>query len=129
MVWLSSAHNGRGDDRLAEYPGKRELSTGNATLFGDLSQTVDDFMVGFLGLRIHGLAEHVSLEAFGAFGLPRASQASAGEWTPRDDTDTFRLAKGHHLALFFTIEQVVMILHRDKTGPAMKVREIERLSE
>ena len=61
--------------------------------------------------------------------LPGAGQAAAREGTPGNDADAFGLAKGNHLALLFAIEQVVVILHGNETGPAVQVGEIERLGE
>ena len=75
------------------------------------------------------LPELVGFIAFGAFGLPGAGQAAARERAPGNDADAFGLAKRNHLALFFAIEQVVMILHGNKTRPAVQVGEIERLGE
>ena len=37
--------------------------------------------------------------------------------------------RGNHLALFFAIKQVVMILHGNETGPAVKVGQIEGFGE
>ena len=43
--------------------------------------------------------------------------------------DAFGLAEADHLALFFAIEQVVVVLHGDEARPAVEVGEIERLGE
>ena len=75
MVRLGGAHNRRSDEWFAEHPGERKLSAGNAALFGEFTEPVDDFMVRFFRLRIQRLAELIRLEAFCALGLPRARQA------------------------------------------------------
>jgi hypothetical protein len=72
MMRLGCANNGRGDGRLAEQPGERNLRVWNATLSRDLSQPVHNFTVSFFGLRVHLLPELVGLVAFGAFTLPGA---------------------------------------------------------
>ena len=38
-------------------------------------------------------------------------------------------AEAHHLALFFAVEEVVVVLHGDEAGPAVEVGEIEGLGE
>src|SRR6266481_1283484 len=87
MIQLGSAHNRRSDERFAEHPGKRKLSAGNATLFGELTKPLDHLTVCFFRLRIHRLAELIRLETFRALGLPRASQSSTRERTPRKYTN------------------------------------------
>ena len=129
MVRLCSADNWRRDRRFAEHPGKRDLSAGNAALLGNPSHAVDDCVVHFFGLRVQAFPELVGFIALGAFGLPGAGQAAARQGTPGNDADAFGLAKRNHLALFFAIEQVVVILHGNKTGPAVQFGEIERLGE
>ena len=61
--------------------------------------------------------------------LPGAGEAAAGQRAPGNDADAFGLAEAHHLALFFAIEQVVVVLHGDEARPAVQVGEIERLGE
>ncbi len=55
----------------------------------------------------------------------RGAQAAAGEWAPGDHADAFALAEGHHFALFLAVHQVVVVLHRDESGPAVLVGEVE----
>src|SRR5208337_2280840 len=128
MMRLGCANNGRGD-RLAEQPGESQLRAGNATLFCDLTQAVHNFTVSFFALRVHALPELVRFVTSGVFALPRTSQTATRQRAPGNDADTLRLAKGNHLALLFAIKQVVMILHGNETGPAVKVGEIERFGE
>jgi hypothetical protein len=128
MMRLSCANNGTGD-RLTEEPGESKLRAGNGTLFCDLSQAIHNLAVHFFALRVQALAKLIGLETFGMFALPRTSQAATRERAPGDDTDTLGLAKRNHLALLFAIKQVVMILHGNETGPAVKVSEIESFSE
>ena len=63
------------------------------------------------------------------FRLPGAGQAAAGQRAPGDDADAFGQAEAHHLALFFAVEQVVVVLHGDEARPAVQVGEVERLGE
>src|ERR1700693_1180198 len=129
MTRLGSAHNRRSDKRFAEHPGKRKLSAGNATLFGELTEPVDHFTVCFFRLRIQHLPKLIRLEAFCALGLPRACQTSTRERTPWKYTNALGLAERHHLSFFFTIEQIVMILHGNESRPTVAIRKIQRLRE
>src|ERR1019366_6192618 len=128
MMWLGCANNGR-SHRLAEHPGESKLRAGNATLFCDLTQAVQNFTVSFFALRVHALPELVRFVAFGGFVLPWTSQAATRQRAPGNYADTLRLAKGNHLALLLAIKQIVMILHGDETGPAVKVGQIKSLGE
>ena len=46
-----------------------------------------------------------------------------------NDAYAFRLTEGQHLPFFFAIQQVVMILHGNKAGPAAQLGKIECLGE
>src|ERR1700691_2390508 len=129
MVRLGSAHNRRSDKRFGEHPGKRKLSAGNATLFGELTEAVDHFTVCLFRLRIQRLGKLIRLEPFRALGLPRACQTSTRERTPWNYTNAFGLAERHHLSFFFAIEQIVMILHGNESRPTVAIRKIQRPGE
>ncbi len=90
---------------------------------------VDYFFVGLFGLGVDRLGVLVGLGALGGFGVPRAGEAAAGEGAPGDDADAFGFAEAHHLALFFAVEEVVVVLHGDEAGPAVEVGDIECLGE
>src|SRR5580698_9754628 len=96
---------------------------------GDYRQFIDDLMVRFLGASVHRFAELVGFQALRAFGFRGAGKASTRERTPGYDADAFDLTETHHLALFFAINEVVVVLHRDEAGPAPQVRKIERLGK
>src|SRR5580658_331649 len=129
MIRLGGAHDRRSDKRFVEHPGKRKLSAGNASLFGELTEAVDHFTVWFFGFRIQRLAELIGLEAFCALGLPRACQTSSRERTPWKYTNALGLAERHHLSFFFAIKQIVMILHGNESRPTMAIRKIQGLRE
>src|SRR6202000_1170975 len=71
----------------------------------------------------------VGFEAPGAFRVPWAGEAAASEWAPGDDSDALVNTEAGHLALFFAIEQVVVVLHGDEAGPVAEIGEVERLGE
>src|SRR5580704_8059663 len=74
-------------------------------------------------------AKLISLETLRAFTLPWTGEAASRERAPGNDADPFGLAEPHHFALFFTIEQIVMILHRNETGPSVEIGQIKRFGE
>src|ERR1700722_12987346 len=104
MIRLGSAHNRRSDERFAEHPGQRKLRAGNATLFRELTQSLDHSTICFFRLRIQRLAKLIRLQAFCALGLPRACQTSTRQWTPWQYTNALGLAERHHFSFFFAIE-------------------------
>src|ERR1700735_2873481 len=124
MIRLGSAHNRRSDKRFAEHPGKRKLSPGNPTVLGEPSEWRAPFTVLFFCLRIQRLAKLIRPEPFRALGLPRACQTSSRQRTPWKDTNAFGLAERHHLSFFFSIEQIVMILHGNESRPTVEIRKI-----
>jgi hypothetical protein len=87
-----------GDDRLRQNPCQRDLGARDAACVGDLSDTVDDFPVGLLGL------------ATGE--LPRIPMRVGGWDGPQQDDEVgtdlrFKLGKGI----------VVQIRSKDELGP------------
>ena len=61
--------------------------------------------------------------------FPRPGEAAAGERAPGDHADAFALAERHHFAFFLAIHEVVVVLHRDESRPAVAIGEVERLGE
>jgi hypothetical protein len=105
MMRLGCANNGRGDDRLTQQSGERNLRKRNATLARNLTQAVHNSTISIFGLRVHLLSELVGLVAFGVFTLPGARQSATRQRAPGNDADAFGVAKANHLALLFPIEQ------------------------
>ena len=94
MVRFGCANNWRRYRRFVKQPRKRDLCTGDASRLGDFSDAINHLFVQFFGLRIKFFAVLIGLTASGAWlRLPRASKATAGQWAPRQHTNTFRQAK------------------------------------
>ena len=74
-----------------------------------------------VGLGARGLAEILR--------APIARQEAARQRTPGNHADAFLAAQRHHLALFFAIDQVVVILHADEARQAVRVGGGEHLGE
>ena len=129
VIWFGCADDGRGDDGLAQHPREGEGCAGDAAFFGELAEAVYYFFVGVFRLGVDRFAELVGFGALGCFGLPGAGEFAAGEWAPGDDADAFGFAEAHHLALFFAVEEVVVVLHRDEARPVVEVCDVEGLGE
>src|SRR5215468_10433421 len=56
-------------------------------------------------------------------------QPASGEWAPRYDAHAEVLAQRNHLPLFFTVEQVVMVLHGDELRQPMQSGRVLGLGE
>ena len=67
--------------------------------------------------------------AFSLHFCPIAGEITAGERAPRNQRNTLVYAQRIHLALFFSVDQVVVVLHGDKPMPAILFGRIERLGE
>ncbi|HVN93040.1 MAG TPA: hypothetical protein VMT38_05065 [Terracidiphilus sp.] len=90
---------------------------------------IDDALVVCFRARVHGVAELVGFKALRGFSSPGAGEPAARKWTPREHADALIDAEAGHLALFFAIEQVVVVLHGDEARPAVQVGHVERLRE
>ena len=126
---LKMTRLGRADDRsrdggLGQQPCQRHLCARNAALLGDLSEPIDNRMVGSLGFRIHTVAEDVALGARSGHGLPGARETSASQRAPGNDGDALGAAEADHLALFLAIEQVVVVLHGDENARAQRIAQV-----
>jgi len=65
VVGFGGTYDGSRDVRFAEHPGYGECGLRDATLFGELRETVDYFFVGFFGLGVDGFSELVGVIALG----------------------------------------------------------------
>ena len=68
---------------------------------------------------------------FGPVGLhvPVPGQLPARQRAPRQDADGLIGTQRVHLALLLAIDEVVVVLHRDETGPTVLALQVERLAE
>src|SRR6266550_1635513 len=110
-----------------QQPGKRHLRGRNSYLLRDFSHRVYHVHVARRIIEIHC----VLIVAGASRALRRrrrcASKSSASERGPWNNTDSFRDAERHHLSLLFAINEVVVVLHRDESSPAISLGHAERL--
>src|SRR5207253_8742109 len=128
MTWFRYTYNRCADLGFAQHPRQCHLSTRNTPSCRDTADRINDRAVFFLMLGIQRTAVSVALRASGAF-LPVTRQPTTRQWTPRQYADLLISAQGQHFALFFTTEQIQMVLHADKTGPTIKPGCIQGLTE
>ncbi|MCY1199020.1 hypothetical protein D9M72_104140 [compost metagenome] len=69
-----------------------------------------------IGLCALGVSEPLTLAV--------AREEAAGERAPRQQGYTGVLAQGIHFALFFPVQEVVVVLHADEPGPAIFLRHL-----
>src|SRR5688572_29489323 len=122
-MWFGCAHNWRGDERFMRHPGQRDLGSRHTALLCDLRHSVEHATIGFNCSVIEFLANFVCFDTMATL-LPVPGQTPSCKRTPWNHPNSFRLAKGHHLPFFLTIEKVVVVLHADESGPTMKVCDI-----
>src|SRR5438093_13222882 len=100
-----------------EDPRERDLRRADAALFRELRDAISDCEVR-LG-DIETLGDVVRLRALGRL-TPISSQKTARQGTPRNHCDPFIDAQRNHFALFLTIDEVVVVLHRYESRPATR---------
>jgi hypothetical protein len=97
---------------------------------GDLVRPVDHQLVHLRRLGKERFRKRIGLGAFGRRLLgPWTRQLAASERRPRRDGHSLGDAQAKHFALVFPIEQVVVVLHRDEGGPAVRPLNAKGLHE
>src|SRR3954470_8596540 len=105
-----------------QKPGERQLRWNDAQLLRQFFQSIYH-----VSIRVTDLLA-VKLVAVGIGCRPRSfrplfpRQQSTSERTPWDDPDSLIQTKRNHLPFLFSIEQIVMVLHRDEARPAVGIR-------
>jgi hypothetical protein len=130
MGELGGPDDRRGDTGLVQEPRQRDLGRGDASLGGDLGDTLDHVEVG--RLVVEEVGERVGVRASGAllaFAGAVPGEYAASEGAPWDHAHPLVEALGDHLALLFPVEEVVMVLHRDEPRPAGALGGMLRLGE
>ena len=113
-----------------KQPGQGDLRRCDPFLRGHCHDAVDNRVIGVL--IIEAVSEVIALGTGGGMIfalLAAAGQEAARQRAPRDNANSLDLAEGIHLALFLAVDEVIVVLHGDKTGPAMFVGQIEALGE
>ena len=121
----------------AETPGRESIHASATCAFfcalaaRDLRQPIDDGVVGILVVELVGVFVGPGAEglAFALAAFAAAGEEATSQRTPRDKTDFLREAERNHLALFFTVDEVVVVLHGDEAGETVVSLEVEHLQE
>src|SRR5581483_3487720 len=122
MIYLPAADNWRCNAGLLQQPCQCHLCRLHSFLTGNFSNAIDDgeILVGiiqlvsvFVGFRPDSFSAPATLAS--------ASEESSGKRTPGYYTNPFFTTQRQHLSLFFTIDQIIVILHADETCPAVEV--------
>lgn len=118
---LAAEPHDRVHARLLDGPRDSHERHPDASLLRDLLQPVDDVLVDLRLLAAdEGLEEVVRLFAFGGSVAPRSGQDAAADGRPGDAAHAGSAAVGEHLALFFAVDEVVVVLHGDELMPGAR---------
>src|SRR5687767_10492731 len=118
-------HFGRADDRamdmwLTQDPCQRDLGGGHAALLRHICGAICHTEILFT--EIQTFRKGIAVGSFG-FAASAALAVSGKEATrhraPGDQPDALLLAQRDHLTLLFTINEIVVVLHRYELRPAM----------
>src|SRR5690606_8327071 len=115
-----------------EQPSQSDIGLWYTIMLCQLAHTANHNLVGLgkrLILVILALGDQVSLRAGRACSRAIASQATRSQWAVGDYTDLLIAAERQHLALFLAVDQIKVVLHRDKARPAVLLRDVQRLLE
>src|SRR5687767_13308879 len=88
-----------------------------------------DLSIGFGCRIVFAFRDLICFGTKRAFGRPVTRQSSRCERTIWNHTDLLLAAEGEHLPLLFAVDEVQVILHRDKAGPAVLLGDVQRLLE
>ena len=123
------------DDRrrhtgLGEQPGQGHLRRWHVAGGGDLHDGIDDIEVRRLVVEVVG--EGVGARAgrvTPTVTRPVPRQHPARQGAPRNAPHPLVEAERNHLALLLAVDQVVVVLHGDEPGPAVRLGGVLRLGE
>src|SRR6266511_879338 len=121
---------GRPDDgcdhtRLVQQPGQRDSRRRQPAVGRHL---LHGFHNRVIGLVVEPAGDLVGTRPCGLDRRPAGQQAPR-QRAPRDQPDPEVQAERDHLPLLLPVGQVVVVLHRHETGPAMQPRGVLRLGE
>ena len=110
---------------FGQTPRRCNLRHANSFLFCDFLDSVSDGFIG-LGLSAPNMAlqERIRRLSESRAAIPRPGQRASGNGAPGDEPDARVLAVWDHLALLLAVEQVVVVLHGDKLGPAVALGDV-----
>ncbi len=125
---LGGADDGRGYTALGQYPGQCDLRHRHPALCGQLFHGIDHATVFLFRRLVKRLAGNVGSGPLGLLTMG-PGQPAACHRAPRHQADPLIDTQRDHLALFFAIDQVQVVLHRDEPAPAMRGRDLLGLGE
>ena len=131
LVELACSDDGRGDDGLGEDPGQGYLRGLDVACCGDFDHAIDDIEVLVLAVEAVGEGVGAGAEGFGfaVAALAGAGEHAAREWAPGNAADLLVEAERDHLAFFFTVDEIVVVLHGDKAREVVGLLKVEHLLE
>src|SRR5271156_6207453 len=105
------------------------MNAWNPPLFRDFRDPFYDLSISFGCRIVFALRDLIGFGTMRPLGRPDTRQSSGCEWAIRDDPDLLLATERQHLPLLFAVDEVEVILHRDETGPAILLGDVQRLLE
>src|ERR1700733_3029366 len=118
MLQLGGSDDRRGDDRLSQQPGERDLRPRQSPPARELRQARDNLLVVISGFRIQPAAEIVRLGSR-TLVVPVPRETAAGKRAPGNYPDPFGRTQRQHLTLLLPIQQINEILHAHESRPTV----------
>ena len=119
VLRISSSNNRCSDPGLRDHPGERDLCRLDLALSCKLHRPVGNAEIGVAIIKPMRIIIRLCPKCFAPTRARSvSSQEAPGQRTPGQKRDAFGLTQRNHLAFFFAIDEVVMVLHRYKPGTA-----------
>src|SRR5688572_972833 len=125
MIHLGRADNGTVYIGFIQDPCQRDLGGSDTSFLRNFRGAVCHIEILFT--EIQAFRKRIAVGAFcfaAAITFAISRKETTRHWAPGDESDTLLLAQRDHLAFLFTIDEVVMVLHRDELRPAVGFRNV-----
>src|ERR1700676_3161263 len=103
------------------------MNAWNSTLFCDFCDPPYDLSIGFGCRIVFALCDLIGFRTMRPLRRPVTGQSSGCERTIRDHPNFLLATERQHLPLLFAVDEVEVILHRDKAGPAILFGDVQSL--
>lgn len=113
---IRESDNGTGDALVD--PGEGDVAHAPASALSNLDHSIDNGQIGLdgaVGVWVCVLLQSTSVR--GAKVGRRSSQVASTERCPGNQSHARVVTEADHLSLLLTVEEVIVILHRDEFGP------------
>ncbi len=132
MSDLAGTDDWRCQSRLVQQPGVGDPGIALPALGGKLAEAAHHGEVLFPIVKLSSILVGPGTRRVAGRDIVRravAGQKASGQRAPGDQRDAQIPAKWNHLAFFFPIDQVVMVLHRYEPSPPVRLGNVLRFGK